>query len=137
MKVEQMMTRDPQVVQKRTPVREAAEKMRELGVGFLPVIDDGRCVGVVTDRDITVRVTAEGRDPARAKVEEAMTPSFISCSPSDEFEHAEELMQRNQVRRLLVVGERQDLVGVVSLGDVALKDSSAGGEVLKDVSKPS
>ncbi|HVS11790.1 MAG TPA: CBS domain-containing protein [Planctomycetota bacterium] len=137
MKVEQVMTRDPQVVEKKTPLREAAEKMRELDVGFLPVVDDGRCVGVVTDRDITVRVTAEGRDPGRARVEEAMTPSFISCRPGDDLARAEELMQRNQVRRLLVMGEREDLVGVVSLGDVALKDSSAGGEVLKDVSKPS
>ena len=97
----------------------AAEKMRELDIGSLPVCDNGQLAGVITDRDITIRAVAKGSDPAAMTVGEVMTPEVLSCFEDDEVEEAARIMQENQVRRIMVLNEANELVGITSLGEIA------------------
>ncbi len=136
-KVSEVMTPNVESVSRITKIADAARTMRDSSVGFLPVVDDGRLVGVITDRDITVRVVAEGRDPAATPVDRYYTPNPITIGPHDSIEQAAELMGRQQIRRLLVV-ENGSILGVLSLGDVAVKeqDEQEVGAVLAHVSEP-
>ena len=96
-----------------------------------------RVVGIITDRDITVRAVARGLDPNRTRVEEVMTPDVLSCSSEAEVAEACELMERRQVRRLLVTDATDAPIGIVSLGDIALcLRESRSGEVLRKVCEP-
>ena len=99
----------------------------------------GELVGMITDRDITTRAVAIGSDPARAMVHEVMTPGVLCCSESDEVEGAALIMQKNQVRRILVLNEANELVGITSLGELATitGDRLLAGETLKSVSEES
>src|SRR4029453_798694 len=90
-------------VSRDTPLADAARMMRDSDVGPLPVADEGRLVGVLTDRDITIRAVANGKDPFSTRVDEVMTPKVVCCLDTDEVERAAEMMQRAQRRRLLVV----------------------------------
>ena len=137
MRASEIMTRDVVTVRPDATVREAACLMDDLNVGALPVCDGRRLVGIITDRDITVRAVARGMDPNRTRVEEVMTRDVLSCSSDAEVEHACELMEKRQVRRLLVTAQDDTPVGIVSLGDIALclRESQSGG-VLKKVSEP-
>jgi CBS domain-containing protein len=112
--------------------------MKELDVGPLPVCDHDRIVGMVTDRDITVRAVAEGRDPKSTQVREVMTRDVITCYEDEDVEAAARQMQSRQVRRILVLDHDQRLVGIVSLGDLAAEtgDRQRVGAVLQDVSEP-
>jgi CBS domain-containing protein len=113
--------------------------MRDAELGPLPVCDDdGRIVGMLTDRDITVRATAEGKDPRSTRVEEVMTPEVVCCLDTDEVRKAAEVMQSAQLRRLLVVSRDGQLAGIVSLGDLALQtgDEELTGQTLERVSEP-
>jgi CBS domain-containing protein len=117
----------------------AAEKMRELDVGSLPVCDNGHLAGVITDRDITIRAVANGSDPAAMTVREVMTPEVLSCFEDDEVEEAARIMQENQVRRIMVLNEANELVGITSLGEIATITGNRllAGEVLESVSEES
>ena len=138
MKVQDVMTSELEAIGATGSVSEAARMMRDADVGVVPVLRDGRCVGIVTDRDITVRVTAEGKDPRTVRVEDVLTPDVISCRPDDDVERAAELMASNQVRRIAVLDDGQNLVGMLSLGDLATSKARARSEkVLEQVSKPS
>jgi CBS domain-containing protein len=139
MQVFEAMTPDVVSVLPDTKLVDAALAMRNLDVGPLPVVDGGRLVGVITDRDITVRATAEGRDPRLTTVEDVMTPEVVACREEDDVRVAARMMQDAQLRRLLVVDERGMLVGIVSLGDLAVqtRDDSLSGETLEKVSEPS
>ena len=117
MKVREVMTRDVAVVHPDSTLQEAADRMRQLDVGPLPVCDNDRLVGMITDRDITVRSTAEGLDPWTAQVREAMTPEVVYCSEDDDVAEAARLMNEKQVRRLPVLDRNRRLVGIVSLCD--------------------
>src|SRR3954471_24846431 len=132
------MTRDVQCVAPDTTLQEAAEKMKALDVGPLPVCDNDRLAGVLTDRDITVRAVAEGLDPKTARVREAMTPEVISCFEDQDVADAARLMKDKQVRRVLVLNRDRRLVGIVSLGDLAVEtgDERLAGEALERVSEP-
>lgn len=136
-KVSEVMTTDIASVSRITRIADAARAMRDNEVGFLPVIDDGNLVGVITDRDITVRVVAEGRDPAATPVDRYYTPRPITVAPSASLQQAAEIMGSQQIRRLLVV-DRGKVVGVLSLGDVAVEghDTGEAGDVLTEVSEP-
>jgi CBS domain-containing protein len=120
-------------------LQQVAEKMRELDIGSLPVCDGEHLVGVVTDRDITIRATAKGQDPSQTKVRDIMTPEVVYCFESDDVEKAAKKMQEHQVRRIFVVNENHDLVGVTSLGELATVtgDRVLGGETLERVSEES
>jgi CBS domain-containing protein len=124
MKLRQVMTENVEVVHPDAPVREAAEIMRSRDVGALPVAADDHLVGMITDRDIAIRATASGRAPNDVKVREAMTPDLVYCFDDQDVHEAEDLMQEKQIRRLPILSREKRLVGIVSLGDLALKTSA-------------
>jgi CBS domain-containing protein len=138
MQVFEVMTPDVIVIEADTPLAEAARKMKLLDVGPLPVVESDRLVGMVTDRDITVRATAEGLDPEKVQIREVMTPEVVACRDTDDIADAARTMQLAQLRRLVVVDEQGRLVGIVSLGDIALQagDDKLTGETLEGVSEP-
>jgi len=138
MKLSSIMTGGIETIPPQASLAEAARKMASQDIGSLPVCaEPRRVVGIITDRDITVRAVARGMDPNQTRVEEVMTRDVLSCSSEAEVEHACELMERRQVRRLLVTGQDETPVGIVSLGDIALcLRESQSGEVLKKVSEP-
>ena len=138
MQVRDIMTPDVQVVAPEATVQEAASLMRGLDVGPLPVCDGERLVGMLTDRDIVVRSTAQGQDPKSTPVREVMTPEVIFCFEDQDVEEAAELMRQHQVRRLLVLTRKKNVAGIVSLGDLAVegRDDEMAGETLEKVSEP-
>jgi CBS domain-containing protein len=138
MKLAAIMTGGIETIAPQATLAEAAKKMASQDIGSLPVCTaERRVVGIITDRDITVRAVARGMDPNRTRVEEVMTRDVLSCSSEAEVEQACELMERRQVRRLLVTADDERPVGIVSLGDIALcLRESQSGEVLRKVSQP-
>jgi CBS domain-containing protein len=139
MQIKDIMTPNVECVRPDDTLQEAACKMRDLDVGPLPVCgDNDRLAGMITDRDITVRAVAEGKDPRSTKVREAMTEEIVSCFEDEDVQEAARTMQERQIRRLVVLNRDKRLVGIVSLGDLATQsgDKSKSGEVLRDVSEP-
>jgi CBS domain-containing protein len=138
MQVKDVMTKGVEVVRPDATLQEAAKKMKSLDIGPLPVCDGERLVGVLTDRDITVRATAEGRDPKQTKVREVMSEELITCIEDQDVEEAAKLMQSKQIRRVPVLSRDKRLVGILSLGDLAQRtqDSKIAGKTLEEVSTP-
>jgi len=138
MRVKDVMTREAEVIYPDTTLKEAAELMKSLDVGALPVVDGERLLGMITDRDITVRATAAGADPCSARVRDAMTPEVIYCLEEQDATEAAGLMRENQIRRLPVLNADRLLVGMVSLGDLAVHDDSTAmaAMALSGVSEP-
>jgi CBS domain-containing protein len=131
MLVKKAMTRRAETIGPEETLQAAARRMRELSIGAVPVCERDRLIGILTDRDIAVRSTAEGQDPARATVRSAMTPQVISCSEDDDIEGAAELMERKAVRRVMVLGPGERLVGMLSVDDLALVSSTMATEVIR------
>ena len=119
-----------------TTLAEIAERMRDESVGAIPVVDDDdKLVGIITDRDIVVRAIAEGEDPQECTAEEILSEQLHTIDPEAELEEAAELMARHQIRRLPVV-EEEVVVGMISLGDIAVKsEEDEASEILEDVSE--
>jgi len=134
----QMMKSQVESIGPDEPCSAAAAKMREHGVGFLPVCDEGnKVIGTVTDRDIVVRVVADAKG-CDTPVREAMTEEVVSCKPSDDVKRAERLMSEHQISRMMCVDDDGCCVGVISLSDVArLGDPPRTAETLRRVKKPS
>jgi CBS domain-containing protein len=139
MQINEIMTLDVEVIRPDAPISEAAEKMKNLDVGPLPVCDGQRLVGMVTDRDIVLRAVAEGRDPNTTKVEDVMSPQVAYCFEDQRVEEAAQMMEARQIRRLPILDREKQLVGIVSLGDIAIgtRDEQLAGQVLEEVSAPS
>ena len=137
MKIRDVMTRSVELVNPDTSLEEAARKMRETDTGFLPVGENDRLAGTLTDRDITIRAVAEGRDPKSAKVRDAMSDDLVYVFEDAETAEAADLMAQRQIRRLPVLNQDKRLVGVVSLGDLATRtpDDDVVGQTVQDVSK--
>ncbi|HAF11395.1 MAG TPA: CBS domain-containing protein [Chloroflexi bacterium] len=136
MKVEELMTRDPATLRPDSTCSEAAVLMKREDCGSLPVVKDGRLVGIVTDRDIVVRGVAGGKDPTHLAVSEVMTSGPITIAPGMNAEEASKLMSEKQVRRLPVVDGGR-LVGILAIGQLARHESAnVAGETLKEVSQP-
>ena len=134
-KINESMSSNPCAIEADKPVSYAAKMMRDEDVGFAPIVDGDRLVGTLTDRDIAVRVVAEGRDPNETLVRDVATNNLITVDPEDDLDEAMRLMARHQVRRVAVVqGGR--LVGVVAQADVARegKDKQTG-EVVEEISQ--
>jgi CBS domain-containing protein len=127
MKIQDVMTRDPKCVTPETPARDAARLMKDEDVGILPVVESEgsrQLVGVVTDRDLAIRVVAEGRDGS-TRVKDVMSRNRLAtCSPGQDLDTAMDTMAAEQVRRIPVVDERGSLVGIVSQADVVRKASN-------------
>jgi CBS domain-containing protein len=138
MTLKDVMTPDVEVIAPEATLQQAAAKMRRLNIGPLPVCDGDQLVGMLTDRDITVRAVAEGCDPTTTTVREAMTPDLAYCFEDQTLEDAIQMMERYQIRRLPILSHAKRLVGMVSLGDLAVSSGNETqvGETLKQVSEP-
>ena len=137
MKINQIMTHNVEVIEPTGVLQEAAQKMERLNVGSLPVCNGQRLVGMITDRDITVRSVAQGQNPTQTQVSAVMTPELIYCYDDQDVKEAAELMERHQIRRLPIINRDKNLVGIVALGDLAVDASTRhSGEILEKVSEP-
>jgi CBS domain-containing protein len=137
MRVSEAMTRDVRVANPDQTIREVACIMKEIDAGAMPVGDNDRLVGVITDRDIAIRAVAEGMGPD-TKVRDVMsTEQVMYCYEDDELANVAKNMAQIQVRRLPVVNRDKRLVGIVALADIAQKESQGtAGKAVKGVSKP-
>ena len=138
MKLSEIMTRDVVILQPDDSLQSAAKKMRDSNIGFLPVCDGDELLGVISDRDITIRALADGMDANIMLGRDLMTTPPIYCYEDQDVSEAAQIMEENQIRRLVVLSrEANRLVGVVSLGDLARNEShDRSGQVLKKVSEP-
>ena len=138
MKLKEVMTPRVEVVRPNATLEEAAGKMKSLDVGSLPVCDGERLVGMITDRDITVRATAEGYVPGRTQVHQVMTEDVKWCYDDDDTDVAAEIMAKAQIRRLPVINHDKRLVGIVALGDLATEPRAQdeAEDALEEISEP-
>lgn len=136
-KVRDVMSRGVEVVGPDDTLQDAAQHMRRLDVGLLPVCDGTRLLGMITDRDIAVRAVAEGR-AAHVAVKAVMTPEVHYCFEDQDVDAAAQQMHAHQIRRLPVLDRDQRLVGIVALADLAVRhgDDELSGRVLEGVSEP-
>jgi len=135
MKVSKCMTRDVELVNPTQTIREAAQMMADLDAGALPVQQDDRLVGMITDRDIAVRAVAQGKSP-ETPVRDVMSPELLYCFDDQEIEDVSRNMGEVKVRRLPVVNRDKRLVGIISIGDLALKEEQTlTGSTLARISK--
>jgi CBS domain-containing protein len=130
MLVKECMTQQVELGRPDMTLREAARKMRDGDFGILPIAENDRLVGMITDRDITVRGTAEGKDPEEVLVSELMSKQVLYCYEDQSVEEVSENLGENQVRRLPVLNRQKRLVGILSLGDLA--QSSAKPEKVEE-----
>lgn len=135
--LKEIMTKDVQVVPPHCPAGEIAQKMRQLDVGGIPVQEGDKILGQVTDRDLVLRVLAEGRDPKTTPARDIMSSPIVWAYEDQDVEEAAHLMEENQVRRLVVLDRDKKMVGIVALGDLATKGGDDfAGEALEEISQP-
>jgi CBS domain-containing protein len=134
MRCEEVMTREVECLKAGDTVAEAARRMSELDVGFLPVCNaDGAPVGTLTDRDIVLRAVAKQK-PYSTDVADCMTPDVICCRPDDDVTRAEQLMRANQISRILCVDDDGEIAGVISLADISQYEvETESGKLLADL----
>ena len=137
-KISEVMTQRPRAVTEQTSIREAAKLMEQEDVGSLPVVDDGaRLVGILTDRDVAVRVVGGGLDPDTAVVGDVASTEVLALTPEHDLDEALKLMAREQVRRVPIVVRENELVGRLAQADVARAEKDkATGEVVEAISRP-
>lgn len=138
MQVRDVMTRSFQSIGQQTTLHEAAVRMRDLDVGMLPVNDNGEITGTLTDRDITIRGTAQGADPYVTTVGAIMSSEVVYCREDDELDAAARIMEQHQIRRLLVRNTTGEFTGMLSVADLARHPDSepmASG-IMEEVSQP-
>jgi CBS domain-containing protein len=138
MKVREIMSTHVQRISSSAMVSEAAERMRIFDIGALPVLEEDKVVGMLTDRDIVIRAVAAGLDPKMTVIKDVFTPNVLCCFQEDDIETAARIMEDNQVRRLVVLGDDNTVVGMLSLGDLALKTkiNHLAYEILERVCEP-
>jgi CBS domain-containing protein len=135
MKVRDMMHKGAEYVAPNAKLQVIAKKMRDYDIGAIPVCQDGKPVGMVTDRDIAIRALADGKDVAKLEAKDIMSQDVIFCRDTENAEDAIQIMENNQIRRLPVLNEAKKLVGMVSLGDIShALSQNVTGEVTRAVS---
>jgi CBS domain-containing protein len=135
MRCQDIMKRDVECVSDRDSIQRAAQKMRDEGVGFLPVcMQDKRVLGTITDRDIAIRVCSDDRSAAGTKVGDVMTREAVSCRADEDIDRARALMAEHHKSRILCVEDKGVLVGVISLSDIAQHEDDAAGATLREIS---
>jgi len=135
MKVREIMTSNVECVAPGTGVRELASKMKTLDVGFIPVCENDRLSGTVTDRDIVIRAIAEGKDIDSCPARDIMTQNVFWCFEEQDVKDVAKLMREKDVRRMLILNADKRLVGVVSIGDISKVEETESGKTLKDISE--
>jgi CBS domain-containing protein len=137
MQVQKIMTPNVHIADPNMTIRDAARAMRADNVGALPVGENDRLVGMVTDRDIVVRAVAEERPAGNTTVRQVMSEGICYCFEDDDVEDAAQVMAKHQVRRLPVLNRNKRLVGVIALADLGRSEDEAAQGALKDISQPS
>jgi len=140
MKCKEIMTKDPVCCLPDDEVQKAAKLMKDEDVGVIPIIEDEdtkTLLGIVTDRDLALRVVAENRDIISTRIKDVMTTGAVSCRPDDDLQKALDAMEENQVRRIPVVDHNQTIVGIIAQADVAtrLSEPKKTAEVVVEISK--
>lgn len=135
----EIMTKDPECCLPSDSVMKAAQLMKSEDVGPIPIVDDKddmKLTGIVTDRDLAIKVVAEARDPRTTQIEEVMSEGLVTCRENDDVQSVLKLMQDNQVRRIPVVDKNDHLVGIIAQADVAtrLGEPRATGKVVEQIS---
>ena len=134
--IKDVMTSNPCTIDADKSVAYAAKMMREEDVGLAPIVEDDKLVGMLTDRDIAVRVVAEGRDPDQVKVRDVASKQVVTIDSQQDLDEALRIMAKHQVRRLAVVEEDGKLVGVVAQADVARQgDDKKTGTLVEEISE--
>jgi CBS domain-containing protein len=136
MRVSEAMTREVRVANPGQSIREVAKIMAEIDAGAMPVGDNDRLVGMITDRDIAIRAVAQGKGPDTPVRDVMTTEQVLYCYEDEELDHVAKNMSEQQVRRLPVVNREKRLVGIVSLGNLAQKEGRAANKAVKGVTKP-
>lgn len=135
--LKEVMSTQVECLAAETPLNEIAAKMKELDAGSIPICQNDRLVGMVTDRDIVVKALGAGRDPGMMRAEEVMTSPIVYCYEDQDIGEAARIMEVKQIRRLVVLSRQKRLVGIVSLGDLSVRaGDEIAEEVLESVSKP-
>jgi CBS domain-containing protein len=138
MNVRDVMTSDPATCRRDTPLRDVARLMVECDCGAIPVVDDGeKPIGVLTDRDIVVRVIAAGRNPLDCTAQDAMTGDVLTVTLDESVEETSDQLERRQLRRAVVVDEQGRVCGILAQADIAKRDEDLAGELVQSVSQPS
>ena len=134
--IRDVMTPNPACVSEKDSIREVARIMAREDTGVVPVVDGKKIIGMITDRDIVVRLVAEGKDPSNAHVNEAMTKNVRSIKEDSTVDDALQMMKSAEVRRVPVVNARNEIVGIVSMGDIAKESTQSGrvGQAVRDIS---
>ena len=140
MQCSEVMTKDPSCSLPTDSVFAAAQLMKSEDVGPIPVVKDKgtrKLEGIVTDRDLALKVVAEGLDPNNTSVEEVMTTGVVTCAPNDNVDNALELMQQHHIRRIPIVDDNEKLVGIISQADIAtrVEQPSKTAEVVEEISR--
>ena len=141
-KCSEVMTRDPSCCLPSDTVDKVAQLMKAEDVGPVPIVEDQaakKLVGIVTDRDLAIKVVAEGRDPASTRVEEVMTRDPVTCRPDDDLQKALDIMSQQQVRRVPIVDENGGIVGIIAQADIATRteEPEKTEDVVESISQPS
>ncbi len=135
MKVREIMTPNVECVGPETGVSELAGKMKSMDLGFIPICENDRLVGTVTDRDIVIRAIAEGKDINSCKAMDIMTKDVVYCFEDDNIKNVAQKMRDKEVRRILILNSEKRLTGVVSLGDLSKVEEKESGKTLRDISE--
>ena len=135
--IRDVMTRNPECVSEKDSIRDVARIMKDQDTGVVPVVDGKKIIGLITDRDIVVRGLAEGKNLENARVNELMTKSVRSVREDASVNEALEMMSNAEIRRVAVVNSNDELVGIVSLGDIASQTNQDGkvGQTVENISE--
>ncbi len=136
MRVNEAMTRDVRIATPGQSIRDVAKIMAEIDAGAMPVGENDRLIGMITDRDIAIRAIAQGKGPDTPVREVMSTERVLYCYDDEDLDHVAKNMGEEQVRRLPVLNREKRLVGIVSLGDLANRERKAGSKAVSGVSKP-
>jgi CBS domain-containing protein len=137
MKISEIMTTNPELIDPSASIRDAAKRMKDDDIGALPVGENDRLIGMVTDRDIAVRGVAEDRAPETTTVRDVMSEKIFYCFEDDDIEDAARCMAENQIRRVPILNREKRLTGIVSLADIAQTGADCEKTALEGVSKQS
>jgi CBS domain-containing protein len=136
MQAKDLMTRSVECISPRTGIHDAAERMKLLDVGFLPVCENDRLIGTITDRDIVLRLVAEGKDVTGSKAIDIMTKDVFWCYEDQTAAEISDFMAQKEIRRVLILNRNKRLVGVLSIGDLAKRgEEQKAGKAIKEITE--
>ncbi len=131
MRVQEIMSTKVETIKPTSSLRATARTLSNLNVGALPVVDDGKLVGIITDRDVSVYAIALGRDPQSTEVQKVMTKEVYTCRENQELSEAAEIMEKHNIRRLAVMNSNNDIAGFLTVDDIAHVSHELAGNVLE------